>query len=236
MTNSNINTASILESIDELSDQLESSCSRLGASLDCVAAQVALGSERQKEDITALVRAVQQQKELLSQDIALDEEALQAAVTSAMSNMEESLRTRITSSLSEMIASGGPSSNEKLDFLLEMVSGLQAQSDRLAEQLKLLTTLSESHGHMIGVLEKNGNHMPLTFVIMPGISPETLPPAATMKEKMKNFAKRKTKTVTRLLWDECVIVFICPVTQRQVSESETIQYYLHFLQTVVSKL
>lgn len=211
------NTTIILERIDELSDQLESSLSVLGASLDCVAAQVALGSERQKEDIASLFNAVNQQKELLSQGVTLDEKALQAAVVSAMSNMEESLTARISSSVGDMIASVGPSANEKLDVLLEMVSGLQAQSDRLAEEFKLFKTLSESQCKMLAILEKTGNRMPLTFVILPGIDDsEKLPNTASMMGKMVNCAKRKSKSLTKLVWDNSRIVFICPVTHQQV--------------------
>lgn len=217
----------ILGSIDELSDQLESSLGRLGSSLDCVAAQAALGSERQMQDISALVQAVHQQKELLLQGIPLDKQALQAAVASAVSYMEESLGSRITSSLGEMISSVGASETEKLDVLLEMVSGLQSQSDRLAEEFKLFKTLSESQSSMLAILEKNGNIMPLTFVIIPRILSDKLPAAATMKDKMRNFANKKSKCVTRLLWDESVIVFFCPVTQRQVGGCEAALFAFH---------
>ena len=77
---------------------------------------------------------------------------------------------------------------------------------------------------MLGILEKNGNHMPLTFIIIPSIDYKELPTDAKLKEKLLNFAKRKKKVVSRLLWDKSLIVFICPVTQKQVRECEAILF------------
>ena len=225
--NSNWNTTTILESIEELSDQLEMSLGLLGASIDCVAAQVAKGSEEQTKGIAALVDVVHECRFQVLQGGPLDENALKAAVTAAMSTMEKTLSHKICTSLNGMISSTGPSPIEKLDVLMDMVSGLQSQNDCLAEDFGQFRVINECQSSLLEIIEMNGNNMPLTFVIVPGIDySEKLPSGASNIDKMKNFAKRKVRSVTRILWDESRVVFICPVTLEQVSEGEKKRRFL----------
>ena len=217
--NDNVNAAAILESIEELSNQLQGSLGLLGASLDSIALHVALGSEQQSKDISALVRTVSQHKILL-QTGELNEQAFQAAVAVAMSHVEESVRANISTSLSEMMSSHGPSLTDKIDVLMDMVSGLQSQSERFAEEFRWFRSISKDQSRMLALIEEQGNFMPLTFVVLPHLDiTGKLPTSASMIDKMINSARRKRNTVTRLLWEKSRIVFICPVTLQQVLHS-----------------
>jgi serine/threonine protein kinase len=217
--NDNSNTAAILESVEELSNQLQGSLGLLGASLDSIALQVALGSEPQSKDISALVQAVSQQKILL-QTGELNEQALQSAVAAAMSHVEKSVQANVSTSLKEMMSSIGPSLTDKIDVLMDMVGSLQSQSDRFAEEFRWFRSVSKDQSRMLALIEEQGNFMPLTFVVVPHFDISgKLPTSASMIDKMKNSAKRKVNTVTRLLWEKSRIVFICPVTLQQVLHS-----------------
>ena len=215
--NSDANTAAVLESIEELSTQLQNGLGRLGESFDCIAAHAALGPELQSAEIAALVQTVAKQMHLMESG-ELDEEALQAAVASAISHMEAPLRNQVGTSLQDVMKAHGPSMSEKMDVLMDMVTGLQSQSERFAEEFKLFRSVSEDHSRMLSLLEERGNTMPLTFLVLPHIEVtiDKLPPTSTMFAKMKNCAKRKMNTVTHVIWDKSRIVFMCPVTMKQV--------------------
>jgi hypothetical protein len=94
-----------------------------------------------------------------------------------------------------------------------MVGSLQSQSDRFAEEFWWFRSVSKDQSRMLALIEEQGNFMPLTFVVVPHFDISgKLPTSASMIDKMKNSAKRKVNTVTRLLWEKSRIVFICPVT------------------------
>jgi Protein kinase domain len=217
IANSDTNAVAILESIEELSAHLQSGLEKLGESFDCIAAHAALGSQVQSEEIAALVQTVAKQMHLLESG-ELDEEALHAAVVSAISHMEAPVRANIGTSLQDVIKAPGPSMNEKMDLLMDMVSGLQSQSERFAEEFQLFRSVSEDHSRMLSLLEERGNTMPLTFIVLPHLeeSNAKLPPSSTIFAKMKNCVKRSMDTVTHLIWDKSRIVFMCPVTMKQV--------------------
>ena len=137
----------------------------------------------------------------------------------AISCVETSLSATIISSLNDMISSIGPSANEKLDILMDVISGMQRQSDSVAEDFKQLRQMNDNQTRISEIIEMSGNNMPLTFIIVPGVDiPERLSVEASYIEKMRNFSKGKTNSVTRILWEESRILFICPVTLNQVSE------------------
>jgi hypothetical protein len=135
-----------------------------------------------------------------------------------MSFVETSLSATIISSLNNMISSIGPSPNEKLDILMDVISGMQRQNDGLADDFKQFRQINDNQTRLLEIIEMSGNNMPLTFIIVPGVDiPEKLSAEASYIDKMRNFSKRKTKNVTRILWEESRILFICPVTLNQVS-------------------
>jgi hypothetical protein len=65
-------------------------------------------------------------------------------------------------------------------------------------------------------LEMKGNMMPITFIFKPKPIKIKLDSSASSLSKMKNFAKRKLNSMKALAWDESLLVFICPVTGKEV--------------------
>jgi serine/threonine protein kinase len=242
------NQEEIIGKLDDLSYQLQGHFDALSASFDCLAAQIALGSEMTTHDIAMLESALSHQIALIEQGETLDLKVLELAVSSAVIHLEESLRTSITTSIRELtfsstgsstsstslsstLSSPTPSSSsssdesayqrERLDELLGMVRDLHLKSDSLSADFKLFQSMSEAQCNLLTMIEKNGNMMPLTFVILPEINVINKPPKSTTKiGKLKNYAIKKKNKIVNLVWVRSRIVFICPVTLKQVSESD----------------
>ena len=55
---------------------------------------------------------------------------------------------------------------------------------------------------MLVIIEMSGNNMHLTLIIVPGVDiPEMLSAEASYIDKMRNFSKKKKKSMTRILWE-----------------------------------
>ena len=82
--------------------------------------------------------------------------------------------------------------------------------------------MNDNQTRLLVIIEMSGNNMHLTLIIVPGVDiPEMLSAEASYMDKMRNFSKKKKKSMTRTLWEESRIVLICPVTLNQVRESVT---------------
>ena len=204
-------TKSIISSVADLSQQV-------GDSLQRVAAQIALGSKQHTEDMAGLVQVLHQQKELIKKGATVDEDSIRAIVASAMINMEESLRKQISSSFREGLAeSSGSSQADNVNLLIDMVTSLMGQSEKLSQEFELFKSMSENQTHLLTILEKKFNCMPLTFIVLPRFQPAKLAASASKTNKAINFIKRKTMSAFELLWTESTIIFVCPVTLKQVT-------------------
>jgi serine/threonine protein kinase len=224
------NQEEIITKIDDLSYQLQGHFDTLSTSLDCLAAQIALGSETATRDISSLERALSSQIALIEQGQTLDPKILESAVSAAVGNLEQGLGASIATSIRELTFSSPPSSSspvspsqdsafqrERLDELIEMVKELHTKSDNLSADFKLFQTMSEAQSNLLTLIEKNGNMMPLTFVILPEINVVTKPPKPTTTiGKVKNYVIKKTSKIVNLVWNRSRVVFICPVTLKQV--------------------
>ena len=82
--------------------------------------------------------------------------------------------------------------------------------------MKEFRAMTQAQSEMLSSMEYAGNNMPHTFVILPEVVYEKLTHTASVVDKMKNVAKRKTKKMKNLLWSKSRIVFICPITLKQV--------------------
>ena len=138
--------------------------------------------------------------------------------------MEESLRKQISSSIREGLAeSSGSSQADNVNLLIDMVTSLMGQSEKLSQEFELFKSMSENQTHLLTILEKKFNCMPLTFIVLPRFQPAKLAATASKTNKAINFIKRKTMSAFELLWTESTIIFVCPVTLKQV----TLQLSIH---------
>ena len=203
-------TASIKSSVASLSQQVEDGLQR-------VAAQMALGSKQDSEDMAALMKLLKQKKQLIMEGVSVDADSIRSLVASAMVNMEESLRNQISSSFQEGLAeSSGSSQADNINLLIDMVANLMKQSEILSEDFELFKSMSENQTHLLTILEKKFNCMPLTFIVLPGLQAAKQAASASMPNKAVNFLKRKAISTYDLLWTDSTIIFVCPVTLKQV--------------------
>ena len=194
-----------------------SSVQQIGDILQRVAAQITLGSKQHAEEMAGLVQVLNQQKELIRKGATVDEDSIRALVAKAMVNMEDSLRIQINSSFREGLAeSPGSSQADKVDLLIDMVTSLVGQSEKLSQEFELFKSMSENQTHLLTILDKKFNCMPLTFIVLPRLQPAKLAASASTTKKALNFFKRKTMSAFELLWTESTIIFVCPVTLKQV--------------------
>lgn len=216
------NQNQILEKIDDLSEKLVTAFDSLSSSLDCVAANMALGSKDYRQGIETLELVLSGQMEQVAHGASIDQVALESAVAASIANLEDSVRSKITTSIRELTNAGDTndfSQNDRLDILLTMVQELHSKSNHLAEDFKHFMSISNSQSDLLATIEMNGNFMPLTFVIIPEVSfREKLDSSASQLSKIKNFTKRKTKKMASLVWSRSRIHFICPVTLKQVNQ------------------
>ena len=218
------NQNQILEKIDELSEKLCNAFDSLSGTLDCVAANIALGSQDYRESIETLEVVLRCQMDQLTfgVDKSIDQVALQSAVASSIASLEESVRSKISASIRELTNGGDvkdSSETDRLDILITMVQELHTKSDLLADDFKTFMSISNSHSDLLAIIEMNGNCMPLTFIILPEINfHDRLDSSASRFSKIKNFAQRKTRKMASLVWARSHIHFICPVTLKQVNQ------------------
>ena len=106
---------------------------------------------------------------------------------------------------------------DKVDLLIGMVTSLVGQSDKLSQEFELFKSMTENQTHLLTILDKKFNCMPLTFMVLPRLQPAKLAASASMSKKAINFLKRKTMGAFELLWTESTIIFVCPVTLKQVA-------------------
>ena len=164
-----------------------------------------------------LIKSLNQQKELIKKGATVDEDSMRALVAKAMVNMEDSLRIQISSSFQGALAESFDSSQaDKVDLLIGMVTSLVEQSDKLSQEFELFKSMTENQTHLLTILDKKFNCMPLTFMVLPRLQPAKLAASASMSKKAINFFKRKTMSAFELLWTESTIIFVCPVTLKQV--------------------
>ena len=209
----------IMTRFDELSDSLTGSLGKFGDSLEVASLNMALGSEQNKRGIENLYVLLESQMKMITEGGVLDCAFLESAVKNATKGMEANLSAQMSSSINELMTSVSvtdPSQTEKLDTLLSLMGELGGKSDRLQEDIKEFRLMTQAQGEMLAAMEYSGNCMPHSFVILPEVTYEKLAVTASVVDKMKNVAKRKTLKMKSLLWSKSRIVFICPITLKQV--------------------
>ena len=206
-----------LNEIQKDTKSIKSSVQQIGDILQRVAAQIPLGSKQHTKDMEGLIKSLNQQKALINKGATVDEDSMRELVAKAMVNMDDSLRIQISSSFQEALAESFSSSQaDKVDLLIGMVTSLVGQSEKLSQEFELFKSMSENQTHLLTLLDKKFNCMPLTFIVLPRLQPAKLAASASTTKKALNFFKRKTMSAFELLWTESTIIFVCPVTLKQV--------------------
>ena len=190
--------SSVNQRIDILSAQLTGSLQNVGTQLQMVAER---GSD---QEMSSIAEAIQIHKAYL-QSSRLTSDPAHLSNTLSRAKVSQSLSQYTNAVMSE---TDGPSSDEKLNSMLEAIADMR-------EQMRGLGELTTAQYHLVAELERRGNVMPHTFVIIPELRDE-IPDNASKVTKLKNYILKKTDKLTGLLWERSRLHFFCPITRKRV--------------------
>jgi len=173
-------------------------------SLEKISLLVIQGDEMAKRSLSLFKQELQQQ---LAHDQEVHLESLQRSVEQLAPELTSSLQAAMT----DISATAGDKrrQNEKLEVLLSMVENLQHKIDSLDKANGILLKLASK-------IECKMNKMPYTFVIKPEAVRAPLGASASRIQKIGNFAKRFLHWSYSLAWSRSRLVFVCPITMKQV--------------------
>ena len=196
--------SSVNQRIDILSAQLTGSLQQVGTQLQMVAER---GSD---QEMNSIAEAIQIHKAYLQSSRLTSDPA---HLSNTLSRATAAFGPQVSQSLSQytnavMSETDGPSSDEKLNAMLEAIADMR-------EQMRGLGELTTAQYHLVAELERRGNVMPHTFVIIPELRDE-IPDNASKVTKLKNYILKKTDKLTRLLWERSRLHFFCPITRKRV--------------------
>ena len=191
-------------------------CESLVANVKCLATEGAASAEETRLLLSALEQATVGTKESLQRQSHGDgdSEVILAALCELQSRFDEQLgqhqqhvsrevsaaisvalaevrQQQMDSDVSSRVAVAA--TQEKLDVVLE---ALRESHD----QLNVLTAMSAAQKELLDIVEKRGNLLPRKFVILPD---------APLDKKDKNVFRLMKKKMTRSLWTEVRLFFVC---------------------------
>jgi hypothetical protein len=173
-------------------------------SLEKISLLVIQGDEMAKQSLSLFKYELQQQ---LAHDQEVRLESLQRSVEHLAPEFTLSMQAAMT----DISAAAGDKQrqNEKLEVLLSMVENLQHKIDSLDKANGILLKITSK-------IECKMNKMPYTFVIKPEAVRAPLEASASRIQKIGNFAKRFLQYSYSLAWSRSRLVFVCPITMKQV--------------------
>jgi len=207
--NANANAARILTSIDTLSVVVKQGFDGLGNTLDSIKSQACMGNKECRLAVEGLHTVLLEQKKTGQ----LQVDALNRSMSSLGTNFSAELQA-LQASMSKVgeASSSQGETDKKLDLLLSLVKEMRSDIDSMGRSVELVANLA---------LESTGGAFPSTFTMKPkakAASSSAPPPGSSSGlAKITGYLKRKIRDpVVSLLWNESKLVFVCPVTCREV--------------------
>ena len=218
----------VLKGIRDLSEQLSRSLDGLGQTFMQLSA-AAFKDPKVEFGVAALATALEAHREYLTKHgLNTSSDAAGTMLIQTINDATASLDPALASNLQRYIvdvmssssagpmndnASGSnPSQNDKLDALMGVMKDMQGE-------LRSVRELAHEQSDLLKVIEKRGNKMPHTFVILPDMGAEesnTDASQLSMAGKVKSYLLRQKDKILGLVWERSRLFFICPVTGRAV--------------------
>ena len=211
----------VLKGLRDLSEHLSRSLDGLGQTfMDLSAA--AINDKKAESGVTALVSALEVHRQYLTMH---GEDATGTILSQTINDATATLDPALASNLQRCIvdvmssSSAGPMNDtvptqyDKLDALMNVMRDMQ-------EELRSVRELAHEQCDLLKVIEKRGNKMPHTFVIIPDTGTEKDNTDANQQQSMMGkitsyLLLRKNKMIG-LMWERSRLFFICPVTGQAV--------------------
>ena len=215
----------VLKGLRDLSEQLSRSLDGLGRTfMDLRAA--AANDEKVEFGIAALASALEAHRQyltkhgedatgtMLSQAINDATAALDPALASNLQRcIVDVMSSSSTGSMNDNVPGSTPTQDDKLDALMSVMRDMQGE-------LRSVRELAHEQSDLLKVIEKRGNKMPHTFIIVPDVGTEESHTDAnqpqSMASKITKYLLRQKVEMMGLVWERSRLIFICPVTGQAV--------------------
>ena len=215
----------VLKGLRDLSEQLSRSLDGLGRTfMDLSAA--AVKDPKVEFGVAALASALQAHRDYLTKH---GEDAtgtrLSQAINDATASLDPALASNLQRCIVDVMSSSSTGSmndnasgsvctqNDKLDALMSVIKDMQGE-------LRSVRELAHEQSDLLKVIEKRGNKMPHTFVIMPDTGKDENDAEAkqqlSMAGKITSYLMRQKDKMIGLVWERSRLFFICPVTGQAV--------------------
>ena len=215
----------VLKGLRDLSEQLSRSLDGLGQSLTQLTA-AAMRDVKVENGVSSLASALEAHRTyLLTHGDTSDATGtmLSQAINNATASLDPALASNLQRYIVDVMSSSGaattdnssaPSQSDKLDALMSVMRDMQGE-------LRSVRELAHEQSDLLKVIEKRGNKMPHTFVILPDMGVEGNPTddakQLSMAGKITSYLLRQKDKMMGLVWDRSRLFFICPVTGQAVS-------------------
>ena len=215
----------VLKGLRDLSEQLSRSLDGLGQSLTQLTA-AAMRDVNVEHGVSALASALEAHRTYLlthGDDSDATGTRLSQAINDAMASLDPALASNLQRYIVDVMSSSSagvnhdnaapgsvPSQNDKLDALMSVMRDMQGE-------LRSVRELADEQSDLLKVIEKRGNKMPHTFVILPDMGVEESPTELSMAGKIKGYLLRQKVKMMGLVWERSRLFFICPITGQAVS-------------------
>ena len=215
----------VLKGLRDLSDQLSRSLDGLGQTFLELSAAAAR-NPKVESGIAALALALEAHREYLTKhgEDASDATGtlLSQAINDATASLDPALASKLQRCIVDVMAGSSagvnhdnaagsvPSQSDKLDALMSVMRDMQGELCSVRE-------LADEQSDLLKVIEKRGNKMPHTFVILPDMGVEESPTELSMAGKIKGYLLRQKVKMMGLVWERSRLFFICPITGQAVS-------------------
>ena len=216
----------MLQGLRDLSQHVSRSLDGLGQSFMELSAAAAK-NQNVEFGVAALASALEAHREHLAKhgEEAMDatSTALSQAINDATASLDPVLANNLQRCIVDVMSSSvgpmhdnatgsNPSQSDKLDALMSVMRDMQ-------DELRSVRELAHEQSDLLKVIEKRGNKMPHTFVILPDVGVEVNPMDAaqlSMAGKVTSYLLRQKDKMMGLVWERSRLFFICPVTGQAV--------------------
>jgi len=206
--NTNTNVTAIMNKFQELREDIRDEFDRLGDSFNTIIQEGMMmihGHENCLEGLDCLKHQLEQQRNQSKLDMDAIRGSLNVFGSELSSRLDHSLSAILVAS-SKDTSSSSEEINNRLDILITTVTNVTEQVSACAKYLSQIRNITSK-------IAMNQTHYPRTFIILPKLAPEKLTSDVPVISKVANFVNRKVlHPFLSLLWDQSVLLFICPVS------------------------
>ena len=209
--NTNTNVIAIMNKFQELRQDIRDEFIRLGDSFNTIIEEGMMvmihGHEKCLEGLDCLKHQLEQQRNQSTLDMDAIRGSFDVLGTKLSSRLDHSLSAILVASSKDTSSSTSEDINNRLNVLITMVSNVKEQVSTFSKYLRDIRSLTSK-------IAQKQTHYPYTFVILPKSTVDKMMSTEpSSSSSVFKFVKKKIINFYQaLLWDQSVLLFICPVS------------------------